>query len=399
MNSLLNISTEESELLEFIDGISQELETILPPPDGLFKMVVIIPAKDEANQIEDTLLSLAHQVDSDNNPIQKHYFEVLVLCHNCSDNTFGIVEQFFKEHPQLSGHVLRLDSEKANTVGAARRVLMNIAYHRLTSEKGLIISTDADTVPHPHWLYHLNGYVDKNFDFICGRIVPNYENLNPQALKFLLAKDEYLDLRSELGALIFPNPDDPWPKHEYNWGPNIAIKKKAYGAIGGIRPMHFLEDVDLYNRAVGQGYKARHCNNTIVTTSTRIDSRCSEGFGAELKDWAHIPGVSYYVEGLEKLLIRYSIYNLIKRLFLSYSENIISEIIRLSHIKKEELERFYNIPLNYESWVIAMDEHLKNNIEWHSEYRNISVFNACREIREYIDSQKKEVSTLSSPKA
>ena len=398
MERFLKIGSEERERLKFIDEISEDIGKTLPPPDTLLKMVVIIPAKDEAHQIEYTLESLSKQSAPDNSPICNKSFEVLVLCHNCTDDTFGKVANFLDKNPRINGHVLNLNSDTANTVGAARRVLMNIAFHRLSKKNGLIISTDADTVPHPHWLYNLNRYVDSDIDFICGKILPNYENLEPQALRLLLAKDEYLHLKSELGSIIFPNPNDPWPKHEYHWGPNIAIKKYVYGALGGIRPLHFLEDVDLYNRAVGNGYKVRHCNDTLVTTSTRIESRCTEGFGAELKDWTTIPGVSYKVEGLQKLLLRFEIYGLIRKLFLSYSERTISELSQMSMMKRLELKALYKNSVRPESVLIAMEEHLNKCEAWNYQNPNTCVFIACEELKTYISFIKdKKKAILSSP--
>ena len=94
MESILNISSEEREKLKVIDSLAKELGKILPPPDPLLKQVVIIPAKNESHHIEGTLISLSRQTAPDNSAICYRSFEVLILCHNCLDNTFEVVENF-----------------------------------------------------------------------------------------------------------------------------------------------------------------------------------------------------------------------------------------------------------------------------------------------------------------
>src|SRR5690606_9971523 len=210
-----------------------------------------------------------------------------------------------------------LFSEIADTVGAARRVLMNIAANRLLQDNGLIISTDADTIPDKNWLVNVYGYLEKDISLICGYIKSDYTKLVPQASAYLKAKDDYLLLKARLETEFLPSIHDPWPRHSFHWGPNMAIKKSVYKAIGGIQPLHFLEDVSLFNSVISKGYKVRHCMDTQVTTSTRIKPRCNEGFGAELRVWTEYEGVAYNVEGLEKLKCRYGIYRDIKEFYIS----------------------------------------------------------------------------------
>lgn len=374
----------ENNSVEIIDRISNELGCTLPAPSKSLKMVVIIPAKNESQTIEKTLRSLNHQIDGDKAPFPKKSFEILVLAHNCSDDTFAKCDMYFKKNPLVHGHVLLLNSDIANTVGSARRVLMNIAFYRLSFVNGLIISTDADTVPDKKWLHNLEGYLEKEVSLICGLIVSNGRNLNQQALKYLRAKDEYLMLRSRLESTLLPNTHDPWPKHSYNWGPNLAIKKYVYGAIGGIKPLHFLEDVDMYNRVVGRGYIARHCMNSKVVTSTRIDSRCHEGFGAELRDWTEIDGVAYNVEGLEKLLARYEILGLIKNHFPISEEKHLLKISKLASLSMLDLKEMINQCQRVEALTIAMEEYLNKSTVWNSDFKNKGVLEVCKELNNYF---------------
>lgn len=386
-NELLeDMDFSEAEKIETSDFLSNQLSKELPKPLPELQMVVIIPAKNEENHIKSTLQCFIDQINEDGTPFDKVKFEVLVLCHNCSDNTNEEATSFFRNNSEISGHVLSLDSDIANTVGAARRILMNIAFSRIPIDNGLIISTDADTLPDAKWLYYLEDYIHKDIALICGLIISNPNGLNEQALTYLNAKDEYLLLKSKLESQLLPKPHDPWPRHNFNWGPNLTIKKSIYKAVGGIRPLHFLEDVDLYNRVVSEGHFARHCLNSKVLTSTRTNSRCQEGFGAELRIWNEWVGVEYNVEGLLKLLLRFQIYDLIQKYYLNGEKSILSMISKLGCISINDLQRFVRESNRVEALTIKIQEHLNKSDKWNSLYPNKGVLEVLEELKVYFNS-------------
>lgn len=385
MENYIHTDLDEKISLHVIDQISNNLGEKLTVAHANLKMVIIIPAKNEVENIIETLSSLLLQTGTDNCEFDTTKFEILVLSHNCSDKTFIKARSFFRINPKIYGHVLELNSDVANTVGAARRILMNIAYNRLENPNGLIISTDADTIVDEKWLCNLEYYIDTDISLVCGMIIVNPINLGMQAKKYLLAKDEYLLLKSKLESQLLPNPHDAWPRHGYNWGPNLAIKKNAYAAIGGIRPLHFLEDVDLYHRVISHGFLARHCKDSIVKTSTRIDSRCVEGFGAELKVWSDFEGVAYNVEGLDKLLVRFKIYNLIHQLYRLNTEDIFIQLEILSIIDLEEIKTMFSTSSIAEAMIIKMEKFLNNNVLWNSKHKNIDVSTACSQLNKYFE--------------
>lgn len=372
----------EDQHVKMIDAIADRLKKTLPAPAHHLKIIVTIPAKNEENDIENILMSLLRQkVTSQLNP---KTIEVLVLCHNCTDQTFLKCKDFFKSNTAIQGHVLELNSETANTIGAARRILMNIAAHRLSVDYGFIVCTDADTVADEKWFHYLNTYLQSKYAMICGLIDVDPKNLSLQAATFLKAKDEYLLLKSKLEAKLLPNVHDPWPRHNYNWGPNIAIKKKVYEAIGGIKPLHFLEDVDMYNRVMSAGFLVRHCRKVKVTTSTRINPRCNEGFGAELKDWTEIEGVKYLVEGYEKLVLRFDIYKRIKKQYSFPTEANADKIKKLAYISDEELSQLIMNSSCPEAAKIKMEIFLSHNEKWNQDHQNTEVFEACAQIRSFF---------------
>ncbi|MGJ8593862.1 MAG: glycosyltransferase [Aquaticitalea sp.] len=380
------IATEEIQdnvLITKIDTIAKEMGQSLPPPTDALKMVITIPAKNESESIIKTLEAISNQKLCDRKPFNSSRFELLVLCNNCSDDTYVKCNQFSAKYTAINVHCMELNSDELNTVGAARRILMNIASGRL-SENGFIITTDADTIPDSNWLATIESYSETNIGLVCGFIRSDYESVDGQALKYLQAKDEYLMLKSELEHKLLPNLNDPWPRHSYHWGPNLAIKNNVYNAVGGIQPLHFLEDVDLYNRVVSLGIAVRHCMDTIVTTSTRIDSRCGEGFGAELKIWSEWEGVSYNVEGLQKLLMRFKIHTLLNQFYSVPNIELFEPICEIAETNKESLLRLIHTYKNPEAALIAIQHFLDSNQDFHERFPNCSVFGACEDIRNYL---------------
>lgn len=384
MSSLELNNTENSALIKYIDEVANNFSKSLPRSSPNVKMIVTIPAKNEAEEIHYTINAIINQKDLDGDFFDKSLFEILILCHNCSDDTKQKIESISIKFSTLQLHVLELNSETANTVGSARRVLMNIASQRLNSDNNLIITTDADTIPDSNWLVNLQTYIESDFDLICGLINVKRDNLQKQPEEFLKAKDEYLLLKAKLESQILPNIDNPWPRHGYNWGPNLAIKKGVYDAIGGIKPLHFLEDVDMFNNVFSKGYKIRHSNNVVVTTSTRLDPRCNEGFGAELRVWNEFDGVEYNVEGLNKLLIRYNIYQLIRQFYKKPSNEILLEICNKAKIDFNQITDMFSNSEIWEAMIVKMENYLLKNESWNNQNLNTSVFQACEEIENYF---------------
>lgn len=370
-----------------IDAIAADLSKNLPKPHTGLKLIVTIPAKNEEHNLLNTLKALRSQLNFRKEPFSRNKFEILVLCHNCTDGTYQKCMDYVASKCDVSLHILPFNSEAFNTVGAARRVLMNIASSRIPSD-GFIITTDADTIPDKYWLASIDRFKNKDYGLICGLITSSNNGLSEQALHYLNAKNDYLMLRTKLECFLVPDPDNPWPRHSYNWGPNLAIKNSVYKSIGGIQPLHFLEDVDMCNRVVGAGHKIRHSMDAIVNTSTRTDSRCLEGFGAELKIWSEWDGVAYNVEGLVKLLAAYHIYNLLKAYYKYPNPLLIEELCRAAFIDLDSLQMLLNRNLILQAAWIEMKHFLESNETWNYHHPNLSVFRALIEIENYLDKVK-----------
>ena len=373
--------------LTLIDELSKNLGNRLPKANQQLKIVVTIPAKNEELSIERTLSALINQLQNESVPFPFEVFEILILCNHCSDNTEEVCRRFKLLNPNFPLHILSTKASLVNNVGIARRILMNIASERLLIADGIIVSTDADTVPDKFWLNNLIQYIATDIALICGRIEVDEAGLHPKAEKYLSANRRYLYLASQLEASIYPDPYDPWPKHAHNSGPNLAIKRYAYQKIGGIPPLGFMEDIALYQLVVAHGLKVRHCLKSIVITSTRTTPRVPGGFGNQLREWSELNGsvYQYMVEGLEKLRIKFETYELIKELYKTGSSSLLLEISKRLLMPFEHVKELYSTHERQQSMVRYLESDLMNNVLWNAKYPDEDVFKVIQDLEAHLN--------------
>ncbi len=203
------------------------------------KIIVVIPAHNEELTLSKTLLGLYKQRSMMDTTLEHSLYEVLVLCHNCTDGTYSVCEDFIRTHPHFNLRFLKVDNPLVNNVGAVRRILMRWASQRLLDDNGYIANTDAGTVVDRYWIANFLGYVGSGYGLVCGLIKVGMDQIRGNAKRTLLHKQGYFKLRTRLEHEICPDAKNPWPRHAHNWGPNMAIRKDVYHSIGGIPPKGF----------------------------------------------------------------------------------------------------------------------------------------------------------------
>ncbi|MEQ9442284.1 MAG: glycosyltransferase, partial [Cyclobacteriaceae bacterium] len=266
--------------------VHQNLCTTAPSSDLLIS--VIVPAKDEEENIRFTLQALNHQVDTWGNSISKQCYEVIVLANNCTDATVTVARQFAREHPNLALHVAEAElPTDCGHIGYVRRQLMDEACYRLSSlgkPEGIIASTDGDTLVEPTWIYHMLRAFEQGADAVGGRILTPKHSGDDRL--YHLQDVMYRYLQAHLESLIDPNPADPWPRHFQNFGPSLAVTCDMYERVGRLPVVPFLEDVRFYEALQCYDARIRHCPQVRVVTSTRTAGRVGFGFSKQLQEWA-----------------------------------------------------------------------------------------------------------------
>lgn len=222
--------------------LAQVLKRIAAPPlvcaapTERCESCVIVPVRDEAELLEQTLAALAGQCTPTGVPLDPRSYEIIVLANNCRDDSAAVARRFASTHPYLRLHTVELTLSPAEAhVGRARQLLMDEAYRRLYrvgQPRGVIASTDGDSQVCPHWLFTIRSEICKGADAVGGRIFTHPTEraaLDPATRLCLLRDAGYQYLASYLQACIDPDPFDPWPRHYQHFGASFAVTAEAYG--------------------------------------------------------------------------------------------------------------------------------------------------------------------------
>ena len=275
---------------------------------------VVIPARDEAATILDTLTSLSRQRTIRGANLDAHLYEVILLANNCRDDTAGVARAFAAHHPNFKLHVVERTMPAAlSHVGAARRLLMDAALERLTSidrARGVIASTDADSRVAPDWIAQTLREIDAGVDAVGGRIMLERAGASSRTherattpgtsatRRLHLLDNAYHLLATTLVGILDPVSHDPLPRHHQHFGGSFAITAAAYFAVGGLPVVPYLEDVALYRAIINRDLRFRHSPRVRVTTSDREDGRTRLGLSRQLREWTELrrEGRTWFVE-------------------------------------------------------------------------------------------------------
>ena len=259
----------------------------LHPPDPQLFISVIIPARNEANNLDYALNALRSQRKVDGTPIPWAQYEVLVLLNNCTDSSAVVAECYQQRYPDFPLRVatIQLAPEKAN-VGTARRLLMDEACRRLLQvgrPHGIIASTDADTIVDCHWIDQIRTEINQGCEAVGGRILtrPDGNQVRLNHLRDVTYRMLIARLEAHLDPLTF----DPFPRHFQHFGASMALTCAAYKRVGGLPDVPHLEDEALYTALLRTDTRIRKSPNVRVTTSTRMHGRVAVGFSEQLRYW------------------------------------------------------------------------------------------------------------------
>jgi len=261
-------------------------------PDPRCAVSVVVPVRDEAATLGDSLRALAHQVDDRGRPLDAATYEVLVLANNCRDESARVCRQVARRHPWLRLHLAEVELPTAEAhVGGARRLVMDQAFYRLVSrgrDRGVIASTDGDTRVAATWLAEIRAAVAAGADAVAGRIFIDHEGLMglpPGTRRSHLKSAGYEYLLAEYAARTDPLPWDPWPGHHQHYGASLAVTVAAYRRAGGVPDVPDLEDIALCRSLLRVDARVRHSPRVRAWTSGRLHGRASRGLSWQLREW------------------------------------------------------------------------------------------------------------------
>jgi glycosyltransferase involved in cell wall biosynthesis len=259
------------------------------PPLLNCEVCVIVPVRNEKENLEKTLFALANQIDFDGDLFDKKRYEIIVLANNCSDNSAAIARQFAQSNPNVALHIVEmtLDRDRAY-IGWVRKALMDEAYRRLKSlgrDRSVIASTDGDTQVSPTWIAAILNEINNGSDAVGGRILTAQAErltLDRATRLYFLRYVAYRYLTAQLEGYLAPNPFDPLPRHHQHFGANLAVTVQMYERVGGLPPVRTPEDVAFYEALNELDARFRHSPTVQVYTSARVIGRANAGLSHRL---------------------------------------------------------------------------------------------------------------------
>jgi len=275
------------------------------------RFCVCVPARDEADRLPILLDALARQ-DVDG-PIR-----VSILINNTVDDSVAAVaraQAAWGERLHLAVACHDLPPERAHA-GTARRLAMEAGLARIDPDRGVLISTDADTRPPSDWISAMLRAIDAGLDIVGGRIVVDDADTRPPSdwiSAMLRAIDAGLDivggrivvddaepLAADMDAMqikldrywacvraieddIDPCRWDPAPRHGDHTGASLAILAPLYRAAGGVPAIPAGEDRALVEAAVAAGGRLGHPMSVWTRVSARTIGRATGGMADHMQ--------------------------------------------------------------------------------------------------------------------
>lgn len=241
------------------------------------RVVVAIPARDEAERIPACLMGLNQQIRPPD--------VVVLLLNNCTDQSAEIAKAMAPDlRFRLNVETRLLPAERANA-GWARHLAMRIAAEHAGPD-GILLSTDADSIAAPDWVSRNLASLHKGADVVCGRAVidPAEADLIPAHLHH----DDALECRliallDDIAWMLDPEPHDPPPRHTEASGASIAVSARAYHRVGGIPTIPAGEDRAFVRTLWMRDAAVRHDPAVWVTVSGRIEGRAAGGMADAIR--------------------------------------------------------------------------------------------------------------------
>lgn len=383
-------------LLLSLDRTPPLVET---PPLPECEVCVIVPVRDEAAAIENTLEALVKQTDLQGNPISRKRYEVIVLANNCTDDSAAIARKFGQKYPDFVLHIVEktLLPEEAY-IGRVRQILMDEAYRRLMAlgcPRGIIASTDGDSQVDRTWVAATIAEIQKGADGVGGRIVTgkaDRHQLDRYTRSCYLRAVAYNFLISELEAYLDPNLDDPLPRHYQHMGASFAVTAQIYGRSGGLPAVRTPEDMAFYQSLMAVGARFRHSLDVRVTTSARQIGRTDIGMANQLQKWSQMGQEQhpYQVESASaietRLRARRSARSLHQQIF---NQRVfpIHEIVSLAEILGISKNWFLHKLLQGQSFATLFEEIEQRQQEegiWQQRWQPVAIEEAITQLRSRI---------------
>lgn len=238
-------------------------------------LVVCVPACNEADRLPHLLAALAQQT--------LQGCPVVVALNNTTDHSRDAIAATCLAYPVLDVIVDETTFAPAMAhAGSARRRAMDCAADR-AGPHGLIVTTDADTRPPPHWLASNQSALVRGLDIVGGMIViDEAEPLQTSVAAARKLADRYWAKVRAIEDAVDPVAWDPPPRHGDHTGASLALSVAAYRRSGGVQTIPTGEDRALVAAVVRQGGRLAHPADIWTRVSPRTEGRAIGGMAEHM---------------------------------------------------------------------------------------------------------------------
>jgi glucosyl-3-phosphoglycerate synthase len=232
--------------------------------------IVVVPARDEEDQIAGCLQALGEQT------IARDAFTTIIVLDGCTDATEAVARATAGRLGLTVSFVLG----PGEGAGAARRAGLDGAAAQLLGQgmrKGLIACTDADSRPAPDWLAAQLAHIRAGARAVAGLV-----DLDPEESVNLPATVLLRRQRDAAARLRRVRSVDPAAAHHHFAGASIGVTAEVYRRVGGMAPLVALEDAAFAQRLVARGIPILRAADVRVRTSARSSGRAVRGLAVDL---------------------------------------------------------------------------------------------------------------------
>ncbi|MGB9770766.1 MAG: glycosyltransferase [Candidatus Kapaibacteriota bacterium] len=228
---------------------------------------VIIPARDEEENIKETLLSFAKI----NYPEDK--FEIVVVNDRSTDKTKEIVHSLLGKIPNLKLADIQDEFQKQNIPGKAGAIHAGVEY----AKGEIIFVTDADCIVQQNWINKIvRLYADSQTGFVT-----SFTNVTGSRIFDKIQTVEWIYMHTmAMGGVGMKQPLGCY-------GNNLTFRKSYYNNIGGYKniPFSVTEDLALQKAFHKYKYKIYYYIDPETTVDTKPVKNFAEYF-AQHHRWA-----------------------------------------------------------------------------------------------------------------
>ncbi|MBC8230065.1 glycosyltransferase [bacterium] len=181
---------------------------------------VLVPAKDEEENINECLTSLVKQ------DYPKDRYEIVAVNDRSTDNTHKIIKGFEEQYPNVI--CLNIETLPEGMVGKQNAVKQGLEI----CNGELILNTDADCVLPPSWMSKLADSFDEQTGFVVGMAITFDRGQRASLFGRLQALDLVYLMNFAIGFI-------GWGKPTSCIGNNIAYRKQVLDDIGGYESLGY----------------------------------------------------------------------------------------------------------------------------------------------------------------